>query len=110
MQGEIQTVYVDETVKRYIIDLVTKTRKHPSVYLGASPRGSIALMKAAQAYAFLYGRDYVIPDDIQFLAPYTLPHRMILKSEAKYEGKSAGQLLTEIISRTPVPVQRSMSR
>lgn len=110
LQGEIQTVYVDETVKRYIIDLVTKTRKHPSVYLGASPRGSIALMKAAQAYAFLYGRDYVIPDDIQFLAPYTLPHRMILKSEAKYEGKSAGQLLTEIISRTPVPVQRSMSR
>lgn len=110
LQSEIQNVYVDETVKRYIIDLVTKTRKHPSVYLGASPRGSIALMKAAQAYAFLYGRDYVIPDDIQFLAPYTLPHRMILKSEAKYEGKSAGQLLTEIISRTPVPVQRSMSR
>jgi MoxR-like ATPase len=66
-------------------------------------------MKSAQAFAFLYGRDYVIPDDIQYLAPYTLPHRMILKSEAKYEGKSSEQLLSEIISRTSVPVQRSMS-
>ncbi|MFY0760878.1 MoxR family ATPase [Metabacillus dongyingensis] len=109
LQKEIQSIYVDETVKRYIVEIVTKTRKHPSVYLGASPRGSIALMKSAQAFAFLYGRDYVIPDDIQYLAPYTLPHRIILKSEAKYEGKSSEQLLSEIISRTSVPVQRSMS-
>ncbi|MFC0274555.1 AAA family ATPase [Metabacillus herbersteinensis] len=109
-QKEIQNVYVDETIKNYIVDIVGKTRKHSSVYLGASPRGSIALMKAAQAYAFLFTRDYIIPDDIQFLAPFTLPHRIILRSEAKFEGKTADDIVKEIISKTPVPVQRSISR
>lgn len=109
MQDSIKGVFVDDTVKRYIVDIVTKTRKHPSVYLGASPRGSIALMKAAQALAFIGGRDYVIPDDIQFLAPYTLPHRIILKSEARFEGKTSEDLVYDILKRTPVPVQRSMT-
>jgi MoxR-like ATPase len=110
LQNEIQHVYVDETIKHYIIDITGKTRKHPSVYLGASPRASIALMKAAQAYAFITGRDYIIPDDIQYLSQYTLPHRIILRSEAKFEGKTAEELVNEIITRTPVPVQRSLSR
>lgn len=109
LQNEIQFVYVDDTIKNYIIEITGKTRKHPSVYLGASPRASIALMKAAQAYAFILGRDYIIPDDIQYLAPYTLAHRIILRSEAKFEGKSADELIHEIISKTPVPVQRSLS-
>ncbi|MGD6818234.1 AAA family ATPase [Metabacillus sp. 84] len=109
LQDEMESVYIDETVKRYIIDLVTKTRKHPSVYLGASPRGSVALMKASKAFAFLSGRDYVIPDDVQYLAPFALPHRMILKSEARYDGHTAADLVEEIISRTPVPVKRSMT-
>ncbi|MFY4777300.1 AAA family ATPase [Metabacillus sp. RGM 3146] len=109
MQDSIKGVFVDDSVKRYIVDIVTKTRKHPSVYLGASPRGSIALMKAAQAFAFIGGRDYVIPDDIQFLAPYTLPHRIILKSEARFEGKTSEDLVYDILKRTPVPVQRSMT-
>ncbi|PGT80408.1 MULTISPECIES: AAA family ATPase [Bacillaceae] len=109
LQNEIQFVYVDETIKSYIIEITGKSRKHPSVYLGASPRASIALMKAAQAYAFILGRDYIIPDDIQYLAPYTLAHRIILRSEAKFEGKSADDLIHEIISKTPVPVQRSLS-
>jgi MoxR-like ATPase len=110
LQSEIQKVYVDETIKHYIIDLTSKTRKHPSVYLGASPRASIALMKAAQAYAFITGRDYIIPDDIQYLAQYTLPHRIILRSEAKFEGKSADELVYDLIVSTNVPVQRSLSR
>lgn len=110
LQSEIQKVYVDETIKHYIIDLTSKTRKHPSVYLGASPRASIALMKAAQAYAFITGRDYIIPDDIQYLAQYTLPHRIILRSEAKFEGKSADELVNDLILSTNVPVQRSLSR
>lgn len=109
LQNEIQFVYVDDTIKNYIIEITGKTRKHPSVYLGASPRASIALMKAAQAYAFILGRDYIIPDDIQYLAPYTLAHRVILRSEAKFEGKSADELIHDIISKTPVPVQRSLS-
>ncbi len=109
LQNEIQHVYVDETIKHFIIELTGKTRKHPSIYLGASPRASIALMKAAQAYAFLYGRDYVIPDDIQYLAQYALPHRIILRSEARFEGNSVEKIIHEIISQTTVPVQRTLS-
>lgn len=110
LQNDIQHVFVDETIKHYIIDITGKTRKHPSIYLGASPRASIALMKAAQAYAFITGRDYIIPDDIQFLAQYVLPHRIILRSEAKFEGKTAEEIVSDIIIKTTVPVQRSLSR
>lgn len=106
LQKEIKEVYVDPTIKRYIVDIVNLTRSFTGVYLGASPRGSIALMKAAQAYAFMYGRDYILPDDIQYLAPFVLSHRIILKSEAKFEGISAEEIVTRIIARIPVPIQR----
>ncbi|WP_425326053.1 AAA family ATPase [Neobacillus mesonae] len=106
LQDEIKDVYVDETIKRYIVDIVNRTRGHGSVYLGASPRGSIALMKAAQAYAYMYDRDFVVPDDIQYLAPFVLSHRIILKSEAKFEGISAEEVINRILARVPVPVQR----
>ncbi|MDE3840784.1 AAA family ATPase [Bacillus methanolicus] len=106
LQNQIKNVYVDQTIKRYIVDIANGTRSHSSVYLGASPRGSIALMKAAQSYAFMYGRDYVIPDDIQYLAPYVFAHRIILKSEAKFEGISAEEIVNRVLARVPVPVQR----
>lgn len=110
MQKQVKEVHVDVTVKEYIVDLVNRTRTHQSVYLGSSPRGSVALMKAAQAYSFIHGRDYVLPDDVQYLAKYVLPHRIILKSEAKFEGMTAEQVVRKVIDRTPIPVQRSMSR
>ncbi|MGM0838960.1 MAG: AAA family ATPase [Bacillota bacterium] len=110
MQKQVKEVHVDVTVKEYIVDLVNRTRTHQSVYLGASPRGSVALMKAAQAYAFIHGRDYVLPDDVQYLAKYVLPHRIILKSEAKFEGMTAERVVKKVIDRTPIPVRRSMSR
>jgi MoxR-like ATPase len=106
LQREIKEVYVDDTIKRYIVEIVNRTRGYGGVYLGASPRGSIALMKAAQAYAYMYGRDYVLPDDIQYLAPYVLSHRIILKSEAKFEGLSAEEIVNRVVARVPVPVQR----
>lgn len=106
LQEQIKDVHVDETIKRYIVDLASRSRSHASVYLGVSPRGSIALMKAAQGYAFMYGRNYVIPDDVQLLAPAVFAHRIILKSEAKFEGISAEDVVERIIARTPVPVQR----
>jgi MoxR-like ATPase len=106
LQKEIKEVYVDDTIKRYIVDIVNITRRFTGVYLGASPRGSIALMKAAQAYAFMYGRDYILPDDIQYLAPFVLSHRIILKSEARFEGISAEEIVHRVIARIPVPVQR----
>jgi len=106
IQTEIKEVYVDSSVKRYIVDIAHGTRHNGSVYLGASPRGSIALMKAAQAYAFMRGRDFVLPDDIQYLAPFVFSHRIILKSEAKFEGITAEEVISRVIARVPVPVQR----
>lgn len=106
LQKEIKEVHVDQTIKRYIVEIANQTRNHSSVYLGASPRGSIALMKAAQAYAFMYGRDYVLPDDIQYLAPAVFVHRIILRSEAKFEGITAEEVVERVIARVSVPVQR----
>ncbi|MBN8204165.1 MULTISPECIES: AAA family ATPase [Bacillaceae] len=106
LQQEIKEVHVDQTIKRYIVEIANQTRNHSSVYLGASPRGSIALMKAAQAYAFMYGRDYVLPDDIQYLAPAVFVHRIILRSEAKFEGITAEEVVERVIARVSVPVQR----
>ncbi len=106
LQRDVKEIYVDETIKKYIVEIANKTRIHASVYLGASPRGSIALMKACQSYAFLHGRDFVIPDDVQYLAPFVFAHRLILKSEAKYEGITAEEVIDRVITRIPVPVQR----
>lgn len=106
LQKEVKTIVVDDTLKRYIVDIANETRTNEDVYLGASPRGSIALMKAAQAYAFMNGRDYCLPDDIQYLAPYVFSHRIILKSEAKFKGVTADEVVLRAIARVPVPVQR----
>ncbi|MEK4396661.1 AAA family ATPase [Bacillus sp. FSL K6-2860] len=110
LQQAVQNIHVDASIKEYIVEIAQATRQHPSVYLGVSPRGSIALMKAAQAYALLNQRDYVIPDDVQYLAPYTLPHRMILTSEATYEGKKTETLLRQMLEQIGVPVQKSMTQ
>lgn len=106
MQKEVKQVYVDETVKKYIVELSHATRQHSGVYLGVSPRGSIALMRAAQSYAYIDGRDYVIPDDIQYLVKAVFAHRMILKSETKFEGITAESIIEQIVSQVSVPVQR----
>ena len=110
LQQAVQTIHVDVSIKEYIVEIAQATRQHSSVYLGVSPRGSIALMKAAQAYALLNRRDYVIPDDVQYLASYTLPHRMIFTSEATYEGKNAETLLRQMLEQIGVPVQKSMTQ
>ncbi|WP_335872524.1 AAA family ATPase [Bacillus sp. 2205SS5-2] len=106
LQEQVKEIHVDTTIKKYIVEIATRSRQHASVYLGASPRGSIALMKACQAYALLYGRSYVIPDDVQFLAPFVFSHRIILKSEARYEGITAEEIIDRIIARIPVPIQK----
>ena len=90
MQAAVREVYVDPTVAEYIVRLVSATRTHPDVYLGASPRGSIALYRAGQALAALLGRDYVIPDDVKALAEPALAHRLIIKTAASIRGVEAG--------------------
>lgn len=109
IQKEVRAVHVSDVLKTYIVELATRTRNDPYVYLGASPRASIALMRAAQAYSLMKGRDFVMPDDIQYLAPFVFSHRIILKPEARYEGMQAQEILKEIIKRTPVPVERNVA-
>lgn len=108
MQKQIEGLYVDETVKQYIVQLTAATRKSPYVQLGVSPRGSIALMKAAKAYAFVQNREFVIPDDVMYLAPYVLTHRIILRPEARYEGITPSHLLKTILEEVDVPVRREL--
>ena len=92
MQTAVRDVYVDSTVADYIVRLVNGTRSHPDVYLGASPRGSIALYRAGQALAGLLGRDYVIPDDIKALAEPALAHRLIIKTSASIHDVQSGNV------------------
>jgi MoxR-like ATPase len=90
-------VHVEASLERYVVDLVRATRTHLDLALGASPRGSLALYKTAQALAALRGRDYVIPDDVKLLVPLTLAHRLIVKPESQLRGRSAQAILREIL-------------
>jgi MoxR-like ATPase len=102
MQAAIKEVYVDQNVAEYIVRLVTATREHPDVYLGASPRGSINLYRASQAFAALEGRDYVIPDDIKALAVAILAHRLIVKSQAALREIDPDSIVGEVLSQVPI--------
>lgn len=106
LQEEVRNVYVEDSVKSYIVQLARATRSVSEVYLGVSPRASIALMKASQAYAKMHDRDYVKPDDVQYLAPYVFGHRLILKPEARYEGVTTEGLLNRIIEKSVIPIKR----
>ncbi|SFM13851.1 AAA family ATPase [Salibacterium qingdaonense] len=104
MQEQVSSVYVDDAVKQYIISIVNETRTHRDVQLGVSPRGSIALMKASQAFAFLKGREYVVPDDIKHLAPVALSHRIILRSDLQMVEKDGEDVIRDILSTLRVPL------
>jgi len=102
-QRKVREVRVVDELKRYILDLVTATRKHHEVYLGASPRGSLALFRGAQAHAALAERDYVLPDDIKAVAVPALAHRMIIGSGARIRDVDARMIVQEVLGATPVP-------
>ena len=104
MQPDLWDVSVDETVRSYIVRLVQATRSHPDLALGASPRGSLGLYKAAQALAAIRGRDFVLPDDVKHLAPYVLQHRLIVKPESALRGRNARSILTGILEETRLDV------
>ncbi len=103
VQESLKEVYVDPLIKSYIVEIVSQTRRHPEIYLGASPRGSLTLYRTAQARAAIQGRDYVIPDDIKALATAALPHRMIVSPAARIKDVSSEAVLTDILSSVPVP-------
>jgi MoxR-like ATPase len=104
MQSAVKEIYVDQAVAEYIVRLVTATREHPDVYLGASPRGSINLYRSAQAFAAMDGRDYVIPDDVKGLAVAVLAHRLIVKSQASLREVDPDRIVHEIIEQVPIAV------
>jgi len=110
LQDAVKKIYVDALVKQYIVDLVTATRNHPDVYLGASPRGSLALFKTIQARAALQGRDFAIPDDVKALAEVTLTHRLIINPAARIKNVSARDIVRDVVNSVPVPGARAGER
>jgi MoxR-like ATPase len=106
MQRAVREVYVDPAIADYIVRVVSATRSHPDVYLGASPRGSLALYRASQAFAALTGRDYVIPDDVKALAEPALAHRIILKTAASIRGVEARSVVSEMLMSVPISAPR----
>lgn len=102
LQKRVWDVNVDVTLQDYIVSLSDATRNHPDLSLGVSPRGSLALLKGAQALAAIRGREYVIPDDIKTLVPLMLAHRLILKPEAELRGQTALTILDAVLEKTPL--------
>jgi MoxR-like ATPase len=101
---DAQRVFVEESVNRYVVALLRHTRADERLYLGASPRAGIALLRVAKALALAEGREYVLPDDVKAVSVPVLAHRLILGPEARASGLSAADLVSEAIERTPVPV------
>jgi MoxR-like ATPase len=102
-QEEVKKVYLDPMIKEYIVAVVDATRNHPEVYLGASPRGSLALFKTCQALASIEGRDFVVPDDVKALAEVTLAHRVIISPTARLKNINSRAIVGEILQSVPVP-------
>jgi MoxR-like ATPase len=102
-QTAIKSVYVSDAIKRYIVELIRATRESGDIYLGSSPRGSLGLYRVGQARAAMHGRDYVLPDDIKFLAEHVLSHRMIVDPAARLRNISGDLIIQEILRSLPVP-------
>ncbi len=102
LQRQVWDVHMDDTLQEYIVTLAAATRGHPDLALGISPRGSLALFKAAQALAAVHNREHVIPDDIKTLVQVTLAHRLIVKPEAELRGRGAKAILEDVLENTPL--------
>ncbi|MBO8171680.1 MAG: MoxR family ATPase [Bacillaceae bacterium] len=105
-QQKVKDIHVDESLRKYIVTISHETRNHPAVEIGVSPRGSITLFRACQAYALIEGRDYVIPDDVKKLAVPVLAHRIILHTESRLDGMTGNRVIESILSRLSVPIRR----
>lgn len=104
MQKAVENVHVDPAVRRYMVEIVTRTREEPEVMVGASPRGSQALFKLSRAFAAVNGRDFVLPDDVKNVAVPGLKHRLILRPEARIRGVKTENIINKILSEIPVPI------
>lgn len=104
LQAATRAVQVVPAVQSYIVEIITATRNHTQIEIGASPRGSLALLHAAQAHAAVQGRSYVLPDDVKRLAPNVLAHRIIMTPEARARGAEDTTVIGDILNRIPIPV------
>jgi MoxR-like ATPase len=109
IQSDCRTVHVAEDVEDYVIRLIHATREHEALQLGASPRAMLALYRTAQALAALRGRAFVVPDDVKYLTPFTLVHRIIPRAESHLRGHTVEEALREVIDSVPVPVEEEVS-
>jgi len=105
MQGQVKSVLVEESVREYMVDVVRATREHEAVELGVSPRGTLALYRTVQALAAVRGRTFVIPDDVKYLAPPVLTHRIIISPQTRLRGRRPEEVMAEIVDTVPVPVE-----
>ena len=102
----VEHVRIADHVREYLVAIVRATRNNAQIQLGASPRGSLALQHAAQANAAIHGRDYVMPDDIKALAAPVLSHRVVLESSMQMRRRDASQIINDVVSQVPVPIER----
>ena len=109
-QDAVKQVHVERLILEYIVSLVEASRNHDDVYLGASPRGSLALYNTARAWAALQGRDYVIPDDVKDLAEPSLAHRLIMSPAARMKNVDSRLVVRELLTSTPVPGARASAQ
>jgi MoxR-like ATPase len=105
IQEQVRSVLVEESVREYMVDVVRATREHDAVELGVSPRGTLALYRTAQAMAAVRGRNFVIPDDVKYLAPSVLTHRIIISPQTRLRGRRPEEVMAEIVDTVPVPVE-----
>ncbi|RIK23577.1 MAG: AAA family ATPase, partial [Chloroflexi bacterium] len=105
MQRAAQTIRVEDSIREYMVSIARATRAHSAIELGVSPRGALFLYHAAQAYAATQGRDFVLPDDVKYLAPFVLTHRLILNAQTRLRGRTAQDLIHEIVESVPAPVE-----
>jgi MoxR-like ATPase len=105
LQAQRRSIRVENSVRDYIVRIARETRHNKEIQLGASPRATLALYQSAQAWAAIAGRDFVLPDDIKYLAPAVLCHRLIVSSQAQLRGRSAAEMVNDIVSAVPVPVE-----
>jgi MoxR-like ATPase len=104
MQKQVREIRVEASVRGYVVAIARATREHPEVALGASPRGTMALYHAAQAWAAIRGRAFVVPDDVKRLAPYVLTHRILIQPQVRLRGRKPEEVVAEIVDTVPVPV------
>jgi len=105
MQKAVRQVRVEDSVRQYVVDVTRATRKHGDVYVGASPRGTMMLYHACQALAVIRGREYVLPDDVKYLAPYVLTHRILVNPKTRLRGRTPADVVSDIVETVDVPVE-----